>query len=421
MAGRLRLSPNDRVTVFALSKFKEIVMPSSIFPFPALRAAFIVIAMLSVAGTSLAQSKAPATKSPVPSGWVGTWALISKDFPEGIKPELPYAELDKYISTKLQPWAAAKQQATEWDIDDTGQVCKPDGIFRQGHAGIAGFRFIEAGAEKLYQIWAMNVEERGLQRIYFNSPHPKNTLPMWNGDSRGHWEDDTLVVDTIGFNDKSWLLSDRHPHTEELHVIERYRLFGQGQYMFLRVIVDDRKALTSPYTFTRYYRKAPDAAEALSGPCNQNLPEEDLWRMRRDELLGERQAILDAFASKYVNEPLPRISLPSARVPSNALSTEVTAAVAKLPTLLGIYEIVPPGKVLAGGLKASGTLNDLPLQPAAAAVAKARNLKYDPGKNCQAIGPFRVMARDGTRIELLSASSSMVMMFENTALARQLE
>jgi hypothetical protein len=316
--------------------------------------------------------------------------------------ELPYAELDKYILTVLQPWALAKQDATEWNTEDTGQVCKPSGIFRQGHANGSGFRWIE-GEGKLYEIHS-NIEEHGLHRIYFNSPHPKNVPLTWNGDSRAHWEGDTLVVDTIGFNDKSWLNSDRHPHTEELHVIERYRLLDDGKYLALRVFVDDRLALNHPYTYTRYYQKMPEDADSRENLCNINLPEENLWKVRRDELLAEHDSEFKTFMAKYTDAPAPR-----------AAATQVAAKgdVAGDHKFAGIYEIAAQ--------KGSGTLADLPLQPTAIEAARKLNLKDDPAKNCQAIGPFRMMARNENRIEVLPSGDRITMLFQNIALGSKRE
>ena len=54
-------------------------------------------------------------------------------------------------------------------------------------------------------------------------PHPEDPDPTWWGHSIGHWEKDTLVVDTIGFNDLFWFDFLGHPHTEQLHTVERYR------------------------------------------------------------------------------------------------------------------------------------------------------------------------------------------------------
>jgi hypothetical protein len=376
-----------------------------------------VLGMLVLSAMAEAAPFLQESASLMPPGWVGTWGP-AKTLPPGAPPvELPYAELDKYILTVLQPWALAKQEATEWNIDDTGQVCKPSGIFRQGHANGAGFRWVEAKG-KLYEIHS-NLEEHGLHRIYFNSQHPGNVPLTWVGDSRAHWESDTLVVDTIGFNDKSWLNSDRHPHTEELHVSERYRLLDDGKYLALRVFVDDRLALKHPYTYTRYYQKMPDGSDSQESLCNINIPEENLWRVRRDELLAQHEAELKDFMSRYTDSGLAKLAVPAAK------STEVPAVsgadAAKLRALAGIYEAASPGTTLPEGLKGSGTLADLPLKPSAIEAARKVNLKDDPARNCQAIGPFRMMARDETRIELLPSRDRITMMFENIALGNKRE
>src|SRR5256885_5038012 len=72
-----------------------------------------------------------------------------------------------------------------------------------------------------------------------------------------------------------------------------------------------------------------------------------------------------------------------------------------VPDLTGVYEIVPNNVTIPGGLKNSGSPEELSLQPAAAAKAKATDLNQDPAKTCQFIGPFRMMAREGTLIDVL--------------------
>jgi citrate lyase synthetase len=119
-----------------------------------------------------------------------------------------------------------------------------------------------------------------------NRGHPKNLLPTWNGDSIGHWEGDTLVADTIGFNDKSWLHPAMQPHTEEAHLIERFRQVSNGGSNFLEMAatVEDRKALTSAFTFTRYFRKTGESMP--ENICNDDI---EIWRnfknkaLKRDE------------------------------------------------------------------------------------------------------------------------------------------
>lgn len=89
---------------------------------------------------------------------------------------------------------------------------------------------------------------------------------------------------------------------------------------------------------------------------------------------------------------------------------------AKPPDLAGVYEPVAPETPVPGGLKNIGTLSDIALQPSALAIAKARNLQDDPAKNCQVVGPFRMMARDDNRFELVTSDDRISVLFENNAL-----
>jgi hypothetical protein len=77
--------------------------------------------------------------------------------------------------------------------------------------------------------------------------HPKDMDPTWFGDSIGKWDGDALVVDTVGFNDKAWFDDAAHPHTDKLHVTERYRRVDFG-HMDFDVTIDDPGAYTRPFT-----------------------------------------------------------------------------------------------------------------------------------------------------------------------------
>ena len=76
---------------------------------------------------------------------------------------------------------------------------------------------------------------------------PVDPTPSWMGYSVGKWEGDTLVVDTIGFNDKGWLDVIGHPKSEALHVVERYRRRDYG-HMDVEITIDDPKMYTKPFT-----------------------------------------------------------------------------------------------------------------------------------------------------------------------------
>jgi hypothetical protein len=91
-------------------------------------------------------------------------------------------------------------------------------------------------------------------------PHNLDLEPnTWNGNSIGRWEDDTLVVDTVGFNDRTWLDSTGKPHSEALHVIERYRR-PDLNHLQIEYTLDDPQTLAKPYTFTRTFIRVMDGA-----------------------------------------------------------------------------------------------------------------------------------------------------------------
>ena len=78
-------------------------------------------------------------------------------------------------------------------------------------------------------------------------PHDTTLGPLWMGDSIGHWEGDTLVADTVNFNDKTWLDRMGHPHSEALHVVERIRRIDHD-HMVDDITMEDPKAYTKPWT-----------------------------------------------------------------------------------------------------------------------------------------------------------------------------
>lgn len=97
---------------------------------------------------------------------------------------------------------------------------------------------------------------------------PKDPSPSWLGYSVGRWEGDQLVVDTIGFNDKGWLDAFGHPHSEDMHVTERFHRPDFG-HMDVQVTVDDPKMYTKPFTITLHQRLLPDT-DLLENICAEN-------------------------------------------------------------------------------------------------------------------------------------------------------
>jgi hypothetical protein len=99
-------------------------------------------------------------------------------------------------------------------------------------------------------------------------PLPKDPDPTWMGYSVGRWEGDTLVVETIGINDRAWLDGFGHPRSESMHITERYRRRDFG-HMDLEITFNDPKYYTRPFTIKTGLRLIPDS-DLLEYVCNEN-------------------------------------------------------------------------------------------------------------------------------------------------------
>ena len=148
----------------------------------------------------------------------------------------------------LQPWAAELLKLRRANIgkDDPEGFCLPPGVPRTNTTPFP-FRIVQSAG------MIVIIYEGGAhlwRQIFMDGrPHPKDPNPTWLGDSLGRWEGDTLVVDSVGFNGKSWIDAAGLPTTESLHVIERFRRIDRG-YLEIEHTIDDPKAYTKPWTFT---------------------------------------------------------------------------------------------------------------------------------------------------------------------------
>jgi hypothetical protein len=106
------------------------------------------------------------------------------------------------------------------------------------------------------------------RQVYLDGrAHPKEPNPSWLGHSTGSWQRDTLVIDTVGFNDKSWL-GLGYPHTEMLHVIERYRRPERG-HLEIEATLEDPGTFTKPWKERNTWYLAPED-DVLEYVCSEN-------------------------------------------------------------------------------------------------------------------------------------------------------
>jgi hypothetical protein len=124
---------------------------------------------------------------------------------------------------------------------------------------------------------------------------PKDPTPSWYGYSVGRWDGDSLVIDTIGFNDRTVLDAFRHPHTEGLHITERLRRRDFG-HIELQQTYDDAGAYARPWTITLNLELAPDD-EILEYFCNEN--ERDLVHRVPHRHVAVPATVLAGYAGTY--------------------------------------------------------------------------------------------------------------------------
>ena len=119
----------------------------------------------------------------------------------------------------------------------------------------------------------MLVEQLTLFRVIrLNVSHLSHPAPSYFGDSIGHWEGDTLVVDTIGLNDLTTLDEPGMPHSKDLHIVERYRRTGANA-IELVMSLDDPKTFTRPWTLVTHFKREPPDRPLEEWYCeNQRNP-----------------------------------------------------------------------------------------------------------------------------------------------------
>jgi hypothetical protein len=102
-----------------------------------------------------------------------------------------------------------------------------------------------------------------IRHIYLTDKHSADVIPSWYGESIGHYEGDTLVVDTIGIDERTWVDGFGTPHTRQLHVIERFHLIQDGKVLEANVHVEDPGAFTTPWNAIQRFRQYEAAGRQI--------------------------------------------------------------------------------------------------------------------------------------------------------------
>ena len=253
-----------------------------------------IVAGLIGAGTiaAVAQQKTmppPNFSSDLSVGWIGVGDFrpvpghvppVTSDpkYPfvpngQGRQPTFRIADL---TNPNLKPWV---KEIMKKDNDEViaGKIaftpsssCMPAGV--PGFLALAGNNNPVWFVQTPKEILLMRSADSQVRHVYLDVPHSPNPKPTWYGESVGRYEGDTLVIDTIGLNAKTFVDAYRTPHTEKLHVVERWRMVDDRRAMEVTFTVEDPDTYYEPWSGMRRYRRVTQQfVEDICAENNQHL------------------------------------------------------------------------------------------------------------------------------------------------------
>jgi hypothetical protein len=193
---------------------------------------------------------------------------------------------------EIRPWAAAlyKQRADDYRRDSDGIACMPPGP----KAGISGLAFPMKIVQTPNLVVVLYEYETIYRQIFTDGRAlPEDPNPTWMGYSIGHWDGDTLLVTTAGYNDRTTLDLGGHPHTEALRITERFHRRDVG-HIDLQVTLDDPKAYTRSWTLPVELDLVPDQ-ELIEYVCENERDSRHLVGKTGEEFRVPSEAL-----AKYV-------------------------------------------------------------------------------------------------------------------------
>jgi len=227
--------------------------------------------------------------SPNPSvGWIALAgefiALASGPGPVRQDPKYPRVTNEDYRATGRQPTLAvadANSPILQPWVQEA--LRKRNGLVQSGRGGLSRNAscwpsgvpafllhvihpiFIIQSAKMVVMVWQ---GDHVVRRIHMTDQHSANVKPSWFGESIGHYEGDTLVVDTIGIDKRTFIDGFQTPHSEQLHTVERFRMTDGGKAMEVNLRVEDPGAFTMPWSATQRWRRVEPGVAENNIPLN---------------------------------------------------------------------------------------------------------------------------------------------------------
>jgi hypothetical protein len=189
------------------------------------------------------------------------------------RPSFRVADLSNPI---LQPWTRdALRKANERAMSGKAaytpkERCWPNGVPGFDTYPVHPVYFLQTPKEVL-MIWD---EDMQVRRIYMGVPHSPNLRPSWFGESVGRYEGDTLVVDTIGLNTRTFIDNFRTPHSDKLHVVERFH-------------IEDPGAFTMPWDAVQRFHRIHGSGDPVDPRVSKGALEENICAENNGDIFGE--------------------------------------------------------------------------------------------------------------------------------------
>ena len=189
----------------------------------------------------------------------------------GVQPTYRIADLSNPI---LQPWAREQMKKANDEVLAGGvpfiarERCWPAGVPAFDIMRRVAPVWVVQTPKEVLLIWPSDQQVR---HVYLNVSHSKSVKPSWYGESVGHYEGDELIIDTIGLNDKSFVDNYRTPHTERLHVVERFKLIESGKTLQVLIEVEDPGAFNMKWGAVQRFKRWVAGPMAPSACAENNF------------------------------------------------------------------------------------------------------------------------------------------------------
>jgi hypothetical protein len=230
-------------------------------------AGIALASLLMISSVTPAQAQAPgatpakkSTEAFDPKDFSGVWGGQSIANMTKEEPPMTAWGLAKYKLAKTN-WS--NPPVTGKDDNDPVLRCEPAGIPRLYNGFAHPISFMQS-PDKIVQLF----EADSIYRIfYLNRQHPEHPDSMWYGDSIAHWEGNTLVVDTADFNDRTWLDTSGHPHSDQMKMTEKFTRTDHD-HLQLDITINDPIAYTKPWGGQKIFKLEPKSWELTEYLCS---------------------------------------------------------------------------------------------------------------------------------------------------------